>query len=93
MINLTTLEQVVLDALKRNADDCSGGDFAIAEEVNMRGSLATRIGYRMSRQQFGALLTCLQAKGLVRVDVTYINGNYRSKGTRVTQVSFNAGAR
>ena len=76
-VQLTPLEQLVFDALKQNADDVSGGDFAMAEEVNTKN-----LG--ITRQQFGALLTTLQTKGVINVDITYVNNQ-----ERVTQVTFN----
>jgi hypothetical protein len=77
---LTALEQKVYEALLQNAQDCSGGDFACAEEVDTKS-------LRLTKQQFGALLTTLQEKRVISVDITYINGSYRSKGTKVTQVT------
>jgi len=88
---MTQMEQQVLDALKDNALDCSGGDFACAEEVDTKA-------LRITKQQFGAILTTLEAKRIISVDVTYINGGFtfnrygqrrQSKGTKVTQVSIN----
>lgn len=80
---LTALEQKVYDALKQNAMDATGGDFACAEEISTKD-----LG--ISKQQFGALLTTLETKGVISVDICYINDNLRrnSKGTKVTQVSF-----
>ena len=79
-MTLTTLEQKVYDALKQNAQDCSGGDFACAEEVDTKA-------LKLTKQQFGALLTTLQGKGVISVDITYVNGGFGSKGTKVTQVT------
>ncbi len=73
---MTVLEQKVFDALKQNAEDCSGGDFACAEEVDTKS-----LG--ITKQQFGALLTTLQEKRLIGVDVVYVNGD-----RKVTQVTF-----
>ena len=80
-LTLTALEQVVLDALRSNSEDCSGGDFACAEEIDTRS-----LG--LSKQQFGALLTTLQQKQVIDVNITYVNQTYRSKGNKVTQVTF-----
>jgi hypothetical protein len=77
---LTTLEQKVYDALKQNALACSGGDFACAEEVDTKA-------LKITKQQFGALLTTLEAKRVISVDISYVNGSFRSKGTKVTQVT------
>ena len=76
MTKMTTMEANVLEALKQNSLDCSGGDFACAEEVDVRA-------LKMTKQQFGAILTTLQTKRLIQVDVVYVNG-----GTKVTQVTF-----
>lgn len=81
---LTQLEQKVFDALKANSEN-NGGDFACAEEVNVK-----QLG--LTRQQFGALLTTLESKKAISVDITYVNGSYRSKGDKVTQVTFNDAA-
>jgi len=90
MMTLTEMEQKVLDALTQNALDCSGGDFACAEEINTKA-----LG--LSKQQFGALLTSLETKRVISVDITYVNGGFRfnrygqhreSKGTKVTQITF-----
>ena len=74
-MKLTTLEQTVLDALKQNAEDCSGGDFAIVEELKAPKG--------MTRQAMGGVITNLVTKRIIRVDVTYVNGN-----EKVTQVTF-----
>lgn len=78
---LTVNESKVFEALEQNALDCSGGDFSLAEEIDVKA-----LGF--TKQQFGALLTTLAAKGSIRVSVEYINGGPRSKGTKVTQVTF-----
>lgn len=84
--NFTTLEQSVYDALVQNAAETTGGDFACAEEVNTRA-------LKITKQQFGALLTTLQEKGAISVHITYINQSItrwgrRTRGTKVTQVLF-----
>lgn len=79
--NLTPKELAVFEALKQNAEAYTGGDFACAEEVNTRA-----LG--LSKQAFGGLLTTIAAKGLISVDITYVNGGFGSKGTKVTQVTF-----
>lgn len=82
---LTALETKVFDALKQNAEDESGGDFAITERVNYKA-----LG--LSATQFGALLTTLQTKSWIYVSVTYVNGSFPGergpRGTKVTQVGF-----
>jgi hypothetical protein len=74
MKTLTTLETTVLAALKQNAQDCSGGDFACLEEVDVEG---------LTRKALGGVVTSLQNKGAIYVDVTYVNGD-----EKVTQVTF-----
>lgn len=85
---LTQLEQTVLEALRENAADCSGGTFACLEEVHVKG---------LGRQALGGVITSLETKGVIRVDVTYVNGGYslnkygqrrERNGMKVTQVTF-----
>lgn len=77
MTKLTELETKVLAILKQNADDISGGDFAIMEEVDVR-SLS------LNRQQLGGVVSSLDQKKVIRIDVTYVNNRQR-----VTRVTFN----
>lgn len=77
---MTPLESKVFEALKQSAEG-NGGDFAISEDVDYRA-------LKLSSAQFGALLTTLAAKGLITVTVSFMNGSFRSRGTRVTQVTF-----
>lgn len=77
---LTPREAAVLDALRVSGAG-NGGDFAVVEDID-----AAALG--LSAQQFGALLTTLETKRRIDVDVVYINGSFRSKGTKVTQVTF-----
>lgn len=78
--NLNEMEAKVLQAMRAQADDCSGGDFGIMEELHVP---------RLSRNALGGYVTVLQEKGLVAVhEPVYINGSYRSRGTKVTQFTF-----
>jgi hypothetical protein len=85
---LTQFETKVLAALKQNADDCSGGDFAIMEGFKVPG---------LNQQQLGGVVTSLTEKKLIAVDVTYVNAGWtvgsngrprRTRGDKVTQVTF-----
>jgi len=80
---LTPLEQQVFDAIEANAFACSGGDFACLEEVRIKG---------LNRQQLGGVVTSLETKGVISVDITYVNEGVtstgrRTKGDKVTQVT------
>lgn len=79
MENLTTLEQQVLDAAWNSALASTGGDFACLDEVHVP---------KLSRKALGGVITSLENKRVISVDVTYVNGSYRSKGTKVVQVTF-----
>jgi len=74
---LTVLESKVLAALKQQAQDCSGGDFAIVEEVSVRG---------LSRKGLGGVLGSLVAKGRIEVYPTMIVNRGTPDASRVTQV-------
>ena len=78
-VTLTPLEQQVLDALHDNAQACSGGDFACLEDVNIDG---------LSRQALGGVVTSLENKRVISVDITYVND--REKVTQVTSDRFRA---
>jgi hypothetical protein len=77
MLNLNAAEITVLKALVQGAEDCSGGDFAIMSEVKVPG---------MTRSALGGHVTALEQKGAISVHETFVNGSYKSKGTRVVQV-------
>jgi len=82
-IKLTALEQQVLGALKQQADDCSGGDFAILGQ--MRPYYAAM---HLTGQQFGGVLTSLQEKGVIEVhEPTEVNGGTRY-AEQLTQITF-----
>lgn len=75
-VPLTDLERRVLRILREQAEDCSGGDFGIIEEVKVPG---------ITRQALGGVLTSLQAKDILHVwEPTFVNGT-----TKVTQFTFN----
>ncbi len=78
-MNLTTLERQVLAACYQSALDSTGGDFACLDEVSVPN---------LGRKALGGVITSLETKGVISVDVTYINGSYRSKGTKVVQITF-----
>jgi hypothetical protein len=77
MLNLNAAEITVLKALIQNAEDCSGGDFAIMAEVKVAG---------MTRNALGGHITTLEQKGAISVHETFVNATFRSKGERVMQV-------
>ena len=78
---LTELEARILPILRQQAEDCSGGDFGIVEQVAV-----SRI---CSRRALGAILTSLQAKGILTVwPPTETNGGPRYGGERLTQFTF-----
>lgn len=81
---LTTLEQTVLDACWQAALDSTGGDFACADEV-----FVPKVG----RRALGGVLTSLETKRMIHMDVSFINQGItrtgrRTKGTRVVQITF-----
>lgn len=78
---LTDLEAKVLDACWNSALDSTGGDFACLDEVSVPG---------VGRKALGGVVTSLENKRVIAVDVTYVNGSYRSKGTKVVQITFPA---
>ena len=77
-LNLTALETSVLAALRANASDLPGGDFALLEELD-----AKPLG--ITRYALGGVVTSLENKKVISVDITYVNGDRRN---RVTQVEF-----
>lgn len=76
---MTELERKVLDACWQSALNSTGGDFASLNEVSVPG---------VGRKALGGVITSLENKKIISVDVTYINGSYRSKGTKVVQITF-----
>jgi hypothetical protein len=77
---LTELEARVLAALRQQAHECSGGDFAIVEEL--------KVSRWCSRQALGGVLTSLQAKGIIVVNEPLITNEGTRYAAKVTQVSF-----
>ena len=63
MIKITEMEYEILQEIKLNAEDCSGGDFAIGGEV------IDYVKGRYTPQQVGALFTNLEKKGLISLDL------------------------
>lgn len=84
-VQLTDLEKKVYEALWQGALDAAGGDFACLEEVRVAG---------LGRQALGGVVTSLETKGVITVDITYVNQGFnprtgrQTKGDKVTQVCF-----
>jgi hypothetical protein len=76
---LTELEVKVMEALAQEANDCSGGDFAIVENINIPG---------LSRKGLGGVLGSLSAKGQIEVAATMVVNAGTRYASRVTQVTF-----
>jgi hypothetical protein len=73
MAALTVLEKKVLEVLKQQADDESGGSFGVIESVKWS-----------DRKQLGGLLTSLQDKGVITVYEPH-----KIDGEKVTQFTIN----
>ena len=57
-MKINILEKKVLEAVKQNAEDCSGGDFAIAGDVKVEGLSVSQIKGYLSSLHKKNLIIC-----------------------------------
>ena len=67
-IFLNKKEQLVLRAIQENAEDCSGGDFAMVDEIQAYLDVYASEGIKISPKELSGYVSCLKKGGLIETD-------------------------